>query len=136
MRRLSIAAAAALTLLTGCATATPQEEAASRQKARAELASLIGDRVETGTQQCVDPQMIEGPTIIDTHTIVYRLGGRYYRNDLVGPCPSLRPTSTLITDIKTGNLCRNDMFRVLNAGETIPSAYCRLGNFTVYAPRK
>ncbi|KTF68871.1 hypothetical protein ATB93_11915 [Sphingomonas sp. WG] len=92
----------------------------------------MGDRVPGKQQDCINPGMSDGPQIIDTRTLIYRQGGRLYRNDLVAECPSLAPLTTVIVVMRGSQLCRNDQFSVLTPGTSIPSALCRLGKFTPY----
>ena len=40
--------------------------------------------------------------------------------------------STMIVDVYGGQLCRNDRFRLVEPGLSIPSAYCRFSGFTPY----
>ncbi len=122
-------------LLAGCAQ-NAEYQAQRDAQARRELASTIGDRVAGKPQDCINPGMTDGPQIIDTRTLVYRQGGRIYRNDLVSECPSLAPLSTVIVEMRGSQLCRNDQFRVLTPGTSIPSGYCRMGKFTPYTRPK
>ena len=56
----------------------------------------------------------------------HRLASRMLQDDDV----------TVISDIWGGQLCKNDRFRVLEHGMSIPSAYCRMGSFEQYVPVK
>jgi hypothetical protein len=115
---------AALGLLGAAAPAAPREDA---------LASALAGRVAGTPVDCVDHARLGGPQIIDEKTLIYRESGRrIWRNDLIGSCPGLRPMDTLIVDVFGSQLCRNDHFRALTPGTTIPSAICRLGKFTPY----
>jgi hypothetical protein len=104
--------------------------AAPRQDA---LTSALAGRVAGPSVDCVDHSRLEGPQVIDEKTLIYRESGRrIWRNDLIGECRGLRPMDTLIVDVFGSQLCRNDHFRALTPGTTIPGAYCRLGKFTPY----
>ncbi|MCH7863407.1 MAG: hypothetical protein IH998_17535, partial [Proteobacteria bacterium] len=59
-----------------------------------------------------------------------------WRNDLASSCPGLRPYPTLIVEVHGSQLCRNDRFRVLDPGSSIPGAYCMFGKFTPYEKAK
>ena len=84
-------------------------------------------------QSCIDVQRVQGPEIVDEHTVLYRqTGGRIWKTGSVGRCPSLQPLSTLVVEIYGGQLCRNDRFRVLTPGTLIPSGYCRFKPFVPY----
>ncbi|GGB17314.1 hypothetical protein GCM10011380_03540 [Sphingomonas metalli] len=94
-------------------------------------------RVAGTPQQCIPVSQTQGGTVIDQNTIVYEgLGGRKYRVSPIGPCPFLRPMTILITQIYGGQLCRNDRFQTIEPGMTIPSAYCRFGEFVPYSKPK
>ncbi|WP_333573146.1 DUF6491 family protein [Sphingomonas sp.] len=132
--RFAIIAAAGLAL-AGCAQ-NAEYQAQRDAQARRELADALGDRVPGKPQDCINPGMTDGPQIIDTRTLIYRQGTRLYRNDLAADCPSLAPLTTVIVEMRGSQLCRNDQFRVLTPGTTIPSGYCRMGKFTPYTRPK
>ncbi len=76
---------------------------------------------------------MQGPQIIDNHTILYRETGRtVWRNDLDGECPGLKPMTTLVIEMHGSQICRLDHFRTLEAGSTIPGPTCVMGKFTPY----
>lgn len=127
--------AGALALLAGCAQ-NAEYQAQRDAQARRELASALGDRRPGTPQDCINPGITDGPQIIDSRTLLYRQGARIYRNDLVAECPSLAPMTTVIVEMRGSQLCRNDQFRVVTPGTSIPSGYCRLGMFTPYARSK
>jgi hypothetical protein len=94
---------------------------------------FLAGRVPGKPVHCIDPRSNQGPTVIDSKTILYNVTGRrIYRTGPVGTCPSLRPLTTLIVEIRSGQLCENDMFRVLQPGTSIPSGYCRFQPFVPY----
>ncbi|WP_084582757.1 hypothetical protein [Sphingomonas azotifigens] len=132
--RIAIITLGALAL-AGCAQ-NAEYQAQRDAQARRELASALGDRVPGKPQDCISPGYTDGPQIIDTRTLLYRQGARLYRNTLAAECPSLAPLTTVIVEMRGSQLCRNDQFRVLTPGTTIPSGYCRLGNFTPYTRPK
>ncbi len=130
MRALPILIAAAA--LSACAGSQYQEQI--RAEGEKDLAEALDGYVATGeTEDCIDQKFASGPQIIGNTALLYRqTGGTIWRNDLIGSCPSLREGQTIIVEIKTGRLCRNDMFRTLDPGGTIPSGYCRMGPFKEY----
>lgn len=94
-------------------------------------------RVPGPPQQCIPVDASRGGTVFDRQTIIYQgYGGRIYRVQPVGPCPSLRPMTTLITQVYGGQICRNDRFQTIEPGQTIPSVPCRFGNFIPYTRPK
>lgn len=132
--RFAIIATGAIAL-AGCAQNATYQAQRDAQ-ARRELADALGDRVPGTPQDCISPGITDGPQIIDDRTLLYRQGTRLYRNDLVSTCPSLAPMTTVIVEMRGSQLCRNDQFRVLTPGTSIPSGYCRLGKFTPYTRPK
>jgi len=135
MRSLLLAVPAALAL-AGC-TASSEMQASQAAEAQKDLAAVLGDRVAGAPRDCISVTDSDGPQIIDDHTIVYKpLGRTVWRNDLGAACPGLRPYTTLIVEVHGSQLCRNDRFRVLDPGSSIPSAYCMFGKFTPYEKAK
>lgn len=94
----------------------------------------LAGRVAGEPQRCITLSPTNGPSIVDAHTILYTEGAgrRIWKTGPVGACPSLEPLTTLIVEVYGGQLCRNDRFRVLTPGTSIPSAYCRFTPFTPY----
>ncbi len=98
----------------------------------------LAGRVAGPAARCINVSQTNGPSIIDRNTILYTegAGNRVWKTGPVGACPSLEPLNTLIVEIYGGQLCRNDRFRVLTPGTSIPSAYCRFTEFTPYTKVK
>lgn len=133
MRGLAIGA---MLVLAGCA-ANSEMQASQQAEAAKDLADALGDRMPGTPQDCISVTDSEGPQIIDDHTILYKPVGRtLWRNDLASSCPSLTPYTTLIVEVHGSQLCRNDRFRVLEPGNTIPGPTCFFGKFTPYVKAK
>jgi hypothetical protein len=93
----------------------------------------LAGRVAGTPVRCIDIGRNDGPDIVDSQTILYRQSGkRIWKTGPVGECPSLRPLDTLIVDVYGGQICRNDRFRTISNGTSIPSPYCRFRDFTPY----
>ena len=93
----------------------------------------LAGRVAGPPRECVDLQRLQGPAVEDAGTIVYHESGRrLWVTHAIGPCPALRPITTLIVDVYGAQLCRNDRFRVLEPNANIPSGICRFDRFTPY----
>lgn len=114
----------ALLPLAGCVT--------DRMSPEEELADVIGNRVAQAPVDCVSTSVLDQPRIIDKQTIVYRRTGTIYVNRLRAECPGLDPYTTLITEVRGGQLCRMDLVSTLDPGTTIPGPKCQLGQFTPY----
>jgi hypothetical protein len=50
-------------------------------------------------------------------------------------CPGLQPLDTLIVEVHGGRYCRNDQFRAVETGASIPGPICLLGDFVPYRAR-
>ena len=93
----------------------------------------LAGRVAGKPVRCIDIQRNGGPEIVDSQTILYRQSGkRIWKTGPVGECPSLRPLDTVIVEVYGGQLCRNDRFRTVSVGMSIPSGYCRFRDFTPF----
>lgn len=135
MRTLFLAVPAALAL-AGCA-ASSEIQASQAAEAQKDLAAVLEGRVAGTPRDCISVTDSDGPQIIDSRTIVYKpLGRTVWRNDLGSTCPGLRPYTTLIVEVHGSQLCRNDRFRALDPGSSIPGAYCMFGKFTPYEKAK
>lgn len=103
------------------------------QRSDAELDQALAGRTAGTPVDCIDSMGVNGPQVIDNHTVLYRQTGRVvWRNDLQAECPGLEPMTTMVIEIHGSQLCRNDHFRTLEPGSSIPGPTCRLGKFTPY----
>jgi hypothetical protein len=117
----------AATLVAGAAVARDNDDAR-------DLAKALAGHAPGKTSECIDPKFASGPTVIGHDTLLYHQGGTIWKANVIGPCPALDDDVTVITELWGGQLCKNDKFRVLEHGATIPSAYCRMGSFQQYVP--
>jgi hypothetical protein len=94
----------------------------------------LAGRVAGPPVDCINPTFTtDGPTVIDKQTILYGSGRTVYRVTPTGACTnSLESFSTIINVVYGGQICKNDRFRVLRPGETIPSPFCFYGRFTPF----
>lgn len=93
----------------------------------------LAGRVPGPPAQCLELSRVDGPTVIDTRTILYRQSGkRIWRAELSAECPALEPFSTIIAEVYGNQLCRGDRFRVRSPNSIIPSGYCRFERFVPY----
>lgn len=115
-----IRSAALLLLLTACATRSAERDP-------------LAGRVAGEPVNCISLNRNTSPEIVDGRTILYReTNRRVWRTGPVDACPSLRPLQTLIVEVYGSQLCRNDRFRVLQPGTSIPGPICRFDRFTPY----
>ncbi|WP_454279184.1 DUF6491 family protein [Sphingomonas sp. Marseille-Q8236] len=94
----------------------------------------LAGRVAGPPARCVDSSVaMSGPSIYDDNVIVINGGGkRMWKAKVRGQCPGLRPFNTLIVERWGSQICRNDRFRVLQQGMSIPSQYCFFDGFVPY----
>lgn len=125
-----------LVALTAC-TPSAQMQASQQAEAAKDLANVLGGRVAGAPRDCISTSDTDGPQIVDDHTILYKPVGRtVWRNDLASACPSLRPYATLVVEVHGSQLCRNDRFRAVDPGSSIPGPLCFFGKFTPYEKAK
>ena len=94
----------------------------------------LAGRVAGPPARCVDTNSaMSGPSIQDDGTIVINAGGqRMWHAKVRGQCSGLQPFSTLIIERWGSQICRNDRFRVLQQGMSIPSQWCLFDGFVPY----
>ena len=97
-----------------------------------DLDKELAGRVAGAPTDCIDQSFAEGPQIIDERTILYRTGRHVYVNTLEHACPSLDWDKVLIVELHGSQICRNDHFRVLARGTTIPGPICLFSKFVPY----
>lgn len=122
--------------LAGCAANADTYQDRKSQRAERALADALKDRVAGQPTDCISSIGYNGPEIIDANTLIYRQGGKVWRNDLDGGCPGLDANDTLIFELHGSQLCRLDTVRVREPGSSIPGPSCRLGKFTPYTKAK
>lgn len=90
-------------------------------------------RVAGPPAQCVDTSTtMSGPVIADKDVIVINAGRRIWRAKVRGQCAGIQPFNTLIVERWGSQLCRNDRFRVVQPGLSIPSQWCFFDGFVPY----
>lgn len=122
-------------LFAGC-TASAEQSASRQAEADRDLAKAIGDRTAGKPTDCINSNNNDGPQIIDNKTVIYRQGQRVWVNTLTAECPGLAPFNTMLIELHGSQICRNDQFRVIEPGSSIPGAFCRFGKFTPYSKPK
>ena len=119
-------------LVAGC-TASAEQSTSQQAKADRDLAKAIGDRKAGAPVDCINSTTNDGPQIIDKQTVIYRQGQRVWVNKLTAECPGLTPFNTMLVELHGSQICRNDQFRIIEPGSSIPGAFCRFGKFTPYS---
>ena len=123
--RAGIVAALAL---AGCAASADRLARAEAD----ELAQTLAGRTAGAPVECVDIQRSSGSFRSVGGAIIFSVGGRLYRSDPVDGCRFLRSDPVIVVDAYGSRVCRNDRFRTIDRGTSIPSAYCRFGAFAPY----
>lgn len=116
--------------LGGCAAAGPIED-----RERAALDRQLAERVAGEPDRCVSRIGTTSLRAVDRRTVVYDVPGTLWVNRLRADCPSLRPDSVIVIETSGDGYCRNDRFRTLEAGSSIPGPVRLLGDFTPYRRR-
>jgi len=118
--------------LTGIAIGIAGAGATWAQPGEDELSKALAGRKPGPAVSCIDSRRVDGPQVIDSHTLLYREAGRIWRSDLPSACPGLHDDSRLIVELYGSQICDSDRFRAIGPGETIPGPYCRFGKFVPY----
>jgi hypothetical protein len=121
-----------LLLLAGCAATDPQAGTRDQEALSRELAGREAGPSDT----CIPADSgASGFKIVDSRTLTYERGKTIWVNRLEADCPGLRPLDTLVVELHGSQYCRNDRFRTVSAGSSIPGPSCFLGTFTPYRRR-
>jgi len=97
-----------------------------------DFAQVTAGRVAGPPQTCVPTDQISALHAIDEQTLAYGSGRTIYINRLGGPCPGMRPLSTLIVDVYGSQYCRGDRVRAREPGSIIAGPTCILGDWVPY----
>lgn len=123
-------------LALGCSAASADTQSKAQMRADRDLAKALDGRVAGKPQDCISSMGTNGPQIIDQRTILYRQGGKVWRNDLPDSCPGLDDDDLLVIELWGSQMCRNDRFHANDRLSRIPGTSCRLGSFTPYVKVK
>jgi len=133
--RTLIFAGLGLAMLAG--TAHAREPQARSARAEAALGKALAGRTAGKPQSCVQMNELGSSRIIDDRTIIFEGRGRtLWRNDVSGGCPGLSPSRALVTKSSTGQMCRGDIFRIIDPGTPISYGACAFGEFVPYTKAK
>lgn len=93
----------------------------------------LAGRVPGDPVSCIPQSIGNAPVIEEDGRLLFREGAgrRIFVTRARGEC-EMRPLDTLIVEQFGGGLCRNDRFRVVQAGTSIPGPYCLFDSFTPY----
>ena len=92
----------------------------------------IAGRTPGTPQACVAANDATTLRVLDAHTLGYESGGTMWVNRLPRYCPALRPTDAIAIEMHGREYCRDDRFRTITPGMTIPGPVCSLGDFVPY----
>jgi hypothetical protein len=114
-------------LLAGCTA--PDMHSRDRD----DLAKQLAGRTAGPPQDCVSSETTTSLRPVDEQTAVIDRGDTLYVNTLMGSCPGLEPTDTLIVEMHGSQYCRGDHFRSRPfGGGAVPGPICTLGPFVPY----
>ncbi|HYG30182.1 MAG TPA: DUF6491 family protein [Allosphingosinicella sp.] len=116
--------------LAGCAAGGSIDDRESSA-----LARQLAERVAGEPDRCVSRIGSTSLHPVDRRTLVYDTPGTLWVNRLRAECPGLRPDSLIVIEASGESYCRNDRFRAVERGSSIPGPTCLLGDFTPYRRR-
>ena len=133
MRGMSLLVLAAA--LGACSTGPQPGRSPSADR---ELQRLLAGKVAGKPVACLSDLQTKSPTVIDDHTILYRDGPTYYRNDFRGGrCPGLSSGfNALLTKRFGGDLCSGDPAEVIETTNGFIVGSCLMGDFVPYKPAR
>jgi len=79
---------------------------------------------------CLTQRLTDNLRVIDTRTILYRVGRQWYRNDLPNECPRLDDRATIITRTTISQICAGDIFEVADLTTHTSYGSCVFGKYT------
>ena len=123
-------------VLIGAAVASCSTAPESRSlSAEDHLQKVLAGKVALAPVDCLRSYSSNDMIVIDDGTILFREGGRIYRNDLEGGrCSGLAMGNTLVTRQFGGQgLCRGDVAQVMHLSSGMTMGSCVLGDFVPYA---
>ena len=89
---------------------------------------------DTAPKNCLTQNRIDDQRIVDDHTIYFREGPRWYRNDLASVCPGLSPRKAFHSRTTTNQLCAGDIITAFEPQSGSEFGSCGLGRFTPATP--
>ena len=122
-------------VLIGAAVASCSTAPESRSpRAEDHLQRVLAGKVALAPVDCLRSYSSNDMIVIDDGTILFREGGRIYRNDLGGGrCSGLSMGNALLTRQFGGQgLCRGDVAQVLSPSNGMIVGSCVLGDFVPY----
>ncbi len=111
--------------LCGCA---PQSPVAVQSPLPQMLAGLTAG----APRNCIPTQTMSGLQLVDDNTVTMRLGNKLWVNHLRASCNVGNGFKTIVIDVHGGQYCRNDFFRLVEPGSSIPGPACFLGEWVPY----
>ncbi|HEX3423132.1 MAG TPA: hypothetical protein VHS33_07000 [Sphingomicrobium sp.] len=97
-----------------------------------DFAQTTAGRVAGPPQSCIPTDRSSGIRALDEQTLAYGGGRTLYINHLGGPCPGVRPLSTLIIEVHGNQYCRGDGVRAREMGSILAGPTCILGDWVPY----
>ncbi|MEO1135041.1 MAG: DUF6491 family protein [Pseudomonadota bacterium] len=119
------AAVAAMLAAGGCASAVEPEEVSQ------EVAERLAEFEATGeTRSCIGVTQIRTIDALDESRFLVRAGGAYYLNEVSGRCNGAdRAFNRLQYTTSIGQLCRNEIIRIVDNSNGFTVGSCSLGDF-------
>ena len=129
--------ALAIPLLAGCtANAMETHDAGAEtlsERDQRRMTALLDGKTPGDPQPCINTRPNTQSSIIGNQMILYRVGSTVYRNDLDGVCPTLRSTSTIVSQrYGSSQLCSGELVQVRDPLSGAGFGSCALGEFIPY----
>ena len=126
---------AAAGVAVGALAATAFAAPATTERAARQMERMLSGKTPGEPQDCIWLREIDGTTIIDSQTILYReRRDTVYRNEIPdGGCPGLQNDRAFATmqpsDVR---LCEGETIRVFDPQTGVEYGTCSIGEFTPY----
>ena len=82
------------------------------------------------SKSCLLESRIQEQRIVDDHTILFREGSHWYRNDIPNGCPGMDREKSIRTQTPSAQLCAGDPITIFERVSNFTYGACPLGRFT------
>lgn len=127
-----LATCAALGCFAVTGVTADDEKSVEEAKEPTKLEKAMAKYEKTGeTKRCISPAYIRDSNVVDDNHIIFRWSSKKaYLNTLKRKCHSLDFHESIAYTVRGGQICRGDIFRVIN-GTNMGGSVCSFGDFEV-----
>ena len=119
-------------LVMGAVIVAAPALAAPKLTPEQELAKALEGRTPGKPVRCITNSRIQSTQVIDGIGIIYKDGSTYYLNRPTSGAASLDSWDILVTDVRGGQLCTNEVVRLVDSSSRMLSGLVFLGEFVPY----